>query len=89
MSDDDSRFFLEHIPQSDYRRVRHRSGGPNYVDVRVDSLAAMSAEDKAWISDKVKNLAEMLAQVLLPEALADKECQAVYWQKVLAELRIS
>ncbi len=27
----------------------------------------------------MKNLAEMLAQVLLPEALADKECQAVYW----------
>jgi len=89
MNDDDRRFFLEHIPQSEYRRVRHRSGGPNYVDIRVDNLAALPAEDKAFIADKVKALGEMLAQVLLPQALADKECQDEYWQLVLAELRIS
>ena len=89
MNDDDRRFFLEHIPQSEYRRVRHRSGGPNYVDVRVDNLAALPAEDKAWIAAKVKELGEMLAQVLLPQELADKECQDEYWKLVLAELRIS
>jgi hypothetical protein len=89
MSEDERRFFLEHIPQSEYRRVRYRSGGPNYVDVRVDNLAALSPEDKAWIADKVKTLAEMLAQVLLPQELADKECQKEYWKSVLTELRIS
>lgn len=89
MNDDDRRFFLEHIPQSEYRRVRHRAGGPNYVDVRVDNLAALPLEDKAWIADKVKALGEMLAQVLLPQELADKECLDEYWTGVLAELRIS
>jgi hypothetical protein len=89
MSDDDRRFFLEHIPQSDYRRVRHRATGPNYVDIRLENLAGLSDADKLWISEKVKSLAEMLAQVLLPQELADKECENAYWTLVLAELRIS
>jgi hypothetical protein len=89
MSDDDNRFFLEHIPQSEYRRVRHRATGPNYVDVRLDNLAALSDADKLWISEKVQSLAEMLAQVLLPQEVADKECANAYWKEVLAELRIS
>ena len=88
MSDDDNRFFLEHIPQSEYRRVRHRATGPNYVDIRLDSLAALSPADKLWISEKVQSLAEMLAQVLLPQEVADKECESEYWKAVLAELRI-
>ncbi len=89
MSDDERRFFLEHIPQSDYRRVRHRATGPNYVDIRLENLAALSDEDKVFISEKVKSLAEILAQVLLPQELADKECQDAYWKLVLAELGIS
>jgi len=89
MSDDDSRFFLEHIPQSDYRRVRHRATGPHYVDIRLENLGALADEDKRFVSEQVKSLAEMLAQVLLPQELADKECENGYWTSVLAELGIA
>ena len=89
MSDDESRFFLEHVPQSDYRRVRHRSTGPHYVDIRLENVAALGEEDKRFVAEQVKSLAEMLAQVLLPQELADKECEDAYWTSVLAELGIS
>lgn len=89
MSDEDRRFFLEHIPQSEYRRVRHRSGGPSYVDIQLDSLSSLSPEEKQWVADKVRSLAESLAQVLLPSELAEKECQSEYWQGILSELRVS
>lgn len=86
---EDNRFFLEHIPQSDYRRIRYREGGPNYVNLHLDNLKHLSGLDKAAISEKIKILAESLAHVLLPPHLAEKECLNGYWKQVLSDLQVS
>ncbi len=86
----DNPFYLEYIPQSEYRRIQSKEGHAREVmDIGVSHLHIQDPVLMQEVKDKILLETETLLRAILPEETSQKVMEGAHLQSLLAALGVA
>ncbi|MCP4049599.1 MAG: hypothetical protein GY730_02710 [bacterium] len=83
-------FYMNHIPQSEYRRLRKGRAGklPYQMDIAMESLGIKDEADRKAVREKIKLEGEKIVKSILPESIWESFFNSSCFEEIYRKLDI-
>ncbi len=86
----DNRFFLQQVPQSEYRRSRARKeSDTNYLSTELNPLGAATPQLRETLKVFIESQADLIFKTLLPNNEWVPQQRAALLEKIFSQLELT